>query len=317
VLIGKDNKAKASTTNGTITVDKTPKEKLDMTQKQVNEEYNVVIKESYGKDADSIGTTAYSKGFKKLIMKAVSPKIARDNQATLNQIKLVMDGFVPAKYEVATNKVVLHTRPTRAEVRKQLRGDVSKTYVGIFDSDETAVVDGVVEEALDRTMTMVAAARSNHVVLHELVHAGSVEFMRANPNHLATKRVDELFEQAKSKLSGTDINFGYWKKNKYEFLAEALSNPDMIKALVNEKPDVAMGSLSTMMDQLVDVLLRMLGKEGKALDNMHDFLVDGFVAMIEEQAGENAGTKSAELHKLLTGVAMKQKIKADLSKIVC
>jgi hypothetical protein len=115
--------------------------------------------------------------------------------------------------------------------------------------------------------------------LHEHIHAGAVEFMQKNPKDPKTVYVNNLFEKIKklgdsSRPSLNDIQEGYWRTNVDEFLAVALSNPDMM-AVLNEMP--AAGFKSTL-HKLINSLASMVGiKQGSE----NEALLNAFLQMTD------------------------------------
>lgn len=125
-----------------------------------------------------------------------------------------------------------------------------------------------------------------HSFAHEMVHAGSREFMAKYPQHAATKRMQELYQMALDKedgimaYMGEGVN-GYWKTSIDEFIAEGLSNPSLVKAL-NKIKTGSKGRLSSILKDMVETLLSMLGFRYE--DTVYNYLLDGYMAMLESQA---------------------------------
>ena len=126
-----------------------------------------------------------------------------------------------------------------------------------------------------------------HTLAHEMVHAGSIEFIRSNPEHEYTKRLEELYKEALDKkedirelATGSKYALMYWETSMEEFIAEGLSNPGLVKALQYTKTKNR-GMLTNMFRELVSTLGKMIGiKQG---DNVYKYLLDGYVAMVESQ----------------------------------
>ena len=135
--------------------------------------------------------------------------------------------------------------------------------------------------------------------VHEHIHAGAVEFMQKNPKDPKTKYVNNLFNKLLAMADGdrpslNDIQDGYWKTNVDEFIAVALSNPDLM-AFLNDMP--ATGFTSTL-HKLINTLAEMVGirqgSENEALLNI--FLQMTEVNLEEEpQLNEPASGTQGEL----------------------
>lgn len=97
-------------------------------------------------------------------------------------------------------------------------------------------------------------ALNNHVLLHEAVHAVTLDFMRNNPQAGAVKSINTLFNTVAPILSSH-----YGSKNVVEFVSEALSNPEFRSELARLNLD---GTTRTAWDKLVDAIKRILAKVG-------------------------------------------------------
>ena len=109
--------------------------------------------------------------------------------------------------------------------------------------------------------------------VHEHIHAGSMKFMAENPNDEKTKYVNRLFQRVvdnaeKKGLKILEIQGGYWTDSRDEFLAIALSNPEMMKYL-NRLKVKAEDRRVSQFTKLVNKLAQMAGikvdSEGYAL----------------------------------------------------
>jgi hypothetical protein len=96
--------------------------------------------------------------------------------------------------------------------------------------------------------------------VHEHIHAASMDFIKNNPDNVDVKFVKNLYEQLKAKGNLEGVNSDYWKLNIDEFIAEALSNPELMTAL-SKLPST---NSSNRFSDLVNKLLSMLGLEGES-----------------------------------------------------
>lgn len=143
---------------------------------------------------------------------------------------------------------------------------------------------------------------------HEMIHAGALRYMidPANKNSIPMKRMEELFKIAlanEEKIGRGMIEKGminqYWTTNIHEFVAEALSNPLLINALMQVQVD-AQPKLNSLFKQFVDTLLDMLGLKNAVKNNLFEYTLDTFAAMVGEQK-ENDN----RLNQALQGVKLK------------
>lgn len=246
--------------------------------------YDMLVKEA-GSKAELNGADfgKYSKLMKDVILKLVNPGVSRDPKLTLKAIQAIINNMT-----VTAGQYVPRNNTIKLLETNEVTGKIAET---LFNSEYTKYKDIKKElmntEVYTKRVEFVEAElkkyTNDHTMLHELVHAGSVEFMRNNPKHPATKRVRDIFELAKKEIDDTaDINFGYWKTNEYEFLAEALSNPKMIRELMSIQPKEKYSKLSNLFESLLDTLLGMIGLDIAKKESVFDYLLDGYFTMVEE-----------------------------------
>ena len=113
-------------------------------------------------------------------------------------------------------------------------------------------------------------AINNHALLHEAVHAVTVDFMANNPQAGAVKSINTLFNKVEPMLRGH-----YGAENAAEFVSEALSNPRFRSELARLNMD---GTKRTAWNKLVDAIRRILTKlglpapKGDALSKSEEFI---------------------------------------------
>ena len=124
--------------------------------------------------------------------------------------------------------------------------------------------------------------------LHESVHAAVFNYMRGDKGKAYSEEMTKLYEVVKQAAEANPemftTNRSYWSKDVDEFLAEALSKPELIKDLM--KIDVE-GILITdaeksMFEKIIDMIVEAIGlskKEDKL--NMHKYLLDSFKTAVE------------------------------------
>lgn len=124
--------------------------------------------------------------------------------------------------------------------------------------------------------------------LHEAVHAAVKNYMDSEKGKAYSEEMNKMFEVVKQASKANPemfkANKEYWKKNVNEFLAEALSDPELIKDLmkIDTEGNLITGAKKSMFDKIIDMVVEALGlskKEDKL--NMHKYLLDSFKAAVE------------------------------------
>lgn len=124
--------------------------------------------------------------------------------------------------------------------------------------------------------------------LHESVHAAVFNYMRSNKGKAYSEEMTKLYEVVKQAAKANPemftTNKSYWAKDVDEFLAEALSKPELIKDLmkIDVEGNLITGAKKSMFDKIIDMVIEALGlstKEDKL--NMHKYLLDSFKAAVE------------------------------------
>ncbi len=161
-------------------------------------------------------------------------------------------------------------------------------YDALLNSKEFKIFkDKNQAEVAARLLNAIKDVNGAHTLTHEMIHVGSSAFMKAYPEHPATKKVLALYKEALDnkayikEVTGQD----YWINSVDEFLAEALSNPVLIERFNNMSTKYGTNRLSTLFKELIDTLLGMLGF--KKNDSVYQHVMDGFAAMLEYQFNEN------------------------------
>lgn len=127
-----------------------------------------------------------------------------------------------------------------------------------------------------------------HAEVHELVHAAAYKFMTVKQTEQKAKAVQErinlLFEEAKrmAGYTGSKVHDPYWTQNVHEFIAEALSNPAVMKKLDAMPIENKLVRLSTVLRALVDALVSLVST-GKNKDSVYAYTMDGLMALMEVQ----------------------------------
>ena len=133
--------------------------------------------------------------------------------------------------------------------------------------------------------------------LHEAVHAAVKNYMDSEKGKAYSEEMNKMFEVVKQASEANPemfkANKEYWKKDVDEFLAEALSDPELIKDLmkIDTEGNLITGAKKSMFDKIIDMVVEALGlskKEDKL--NMHKYLLDSFKAAVEANRDEKEYT---------------------------
>jgi hypothetical protein len=209
--------------------------------------------------------------------------------------------IVAGQYNYITHTVEVAKIPTEKEIAEAVDSGLTAQFLKLYEvtpeNADTKVniyqqfMDANKARTLQHVLASVESVKGSHAVTHELIHAGALNYMRNNPKAEATVRINELYKEAlknKDKITrltyGGDVFSTYWQTNVEEFLAEAMSNPGLMYALSQTKTDGKKKLSKGMLRELVDTMLDMLGLSPKVKDNVLEYVMDGFAAIIEAQA---------------------------------
>lgn len=140
--------------------------------------------------------------------------------------------------------------------------------------------------------------------LHESVHAAVFNYMRSDKGKAYSDEMNKLYnvvkESAKANPDMFTANRSYWAKDVDEFLAEALSKPELIKDLmkIDVEGNLITGAEKSMFEKIIDMIVEALGlskKEDKL--NMHKYLLDSFKLAVEanRDGKEYISSKASEV----------------------
>lgn len=116
---------------------------------------------------------------------------------------------------------------------------------------------------------------TTHAVLHELTHAATVNFIRANPDHALVKELKDLLTETRSRAITLGVKLPgsakYGLKDPLEFVAEAMSNPKFQHFLLTSKP-TAQSKFTNLFNALASTVQRIFGitdpRQGQILHNV-------------------------------------------------
>ena len=255
--------------------------------------------------------TKYLSMLDNIVKEIVKPKITNDEFLLFSQSSL--ESLVPilGQHSAKKNTVTMAELNARsAEEQAQIMledyyGKVAFPELEQYSEEfvEAVMADERIQELVaankntqaEKLLKLFAETKGLHGLSHELVHAGASSFMDANPKHELTVQMNELYEEALEQAEEIDFhlaaypNSGYWKTNVDEFLAEALTNPQLVIALQNAKTMKAGRKYSAnLFKRVFDIAMKMLGfaKDG----SLYSHVLDTYVSMLENQVDTDEGT---------------------------
>ena len=231
----------------------------------------------------------YSEMYSNKIIEVIAPTIIKDSEFLTRQFSEGYFGnIVLGEYKPQDNTVFLAEMIGEdidfvldSHYNKNLEATASKATP--TDPAVASVNAALIKEYVN-------SVDADYVRFHELVHAGSVSYMIANPEDKLTKRVEELYDDVVA--SGALDPDGIWFRSKEEFLAEGMSNPEVIKVLMSIKPKTPKEYFMNAFDVLIDTALSMVGLKGERKGTIHDYLVDTFTAMLLSQEQSKVDNES-------------------------
>jgi len=231
----------------------------------------------------------------------------KNNNELLELSKTLLKGIDPiiAKYTPSINTIEM-VENLELAVYKDLRGQMINGFKErnsitkpLDKATENAIIEILKKDGMDldsnvkQIVSLFEGINKDQTLAHEMVHAGVLGFManQANKDTKAMKRMEELFQMAidsksvidKGMVDGSIIN-QYWSTNIHEFVAEGLSNPQLMNVLM-QIPVKDKSKLSSLFTEFVSTLLEMLGVKGEAKDSLYEYLLDGFMYTVEQEVG--------------------------------
>jgi hypothetical protein len=293
--------------------------------KLLQKEFAGIVKSSYGTKEPTLKD--FRAKFSDFIFSEVMPEVRTDDYAFTNILKS-LNGIELARFDSDTNTITIQEDidavTMRSKVAKEFYSEFlkdldDKTANTIFNTNEfQEPIDTTVSKIFD----IIEDSKGTDFLLHELVHSGVKEFMGRNPNEPSTLRVQSIYQYAlaNSKYLGLEgINSNYWKTNVDEFIAEALSNDDIIIALASAKPAKPVKKLTSLLTMLHTAIAVMLGKDKNTVDNLFSILLDSSLTMINKSydtaVAEDDAAELQRMHEedLASKDKEAAKISSDLS----
>ena len=227
-------------------------------------------------------------------LKAISPAAIKEVRSILNNRMEMMAG----SYDYARNEIKLLKNPSPKDVAIGIKNSMQEAVVRaqklefltdeLYEKINSKEAFKVYDIMAGDVIKELEGLKGKQTLLHELVHANTQKFMLDNKEHKATKRVQELYKMANDNRNAIDAMMtdsggidSYWSNSVDEFIAEGLSNPKFMGALMNT-PVKEMERLS-IFGELIGAITDMLGFKDKNRENMYTLLLDSTMAMTKEQ----------------------------------
>lgn len=248
-----------------------------------------------------------SKTIRRLVMDVTKPLVKRDSKVVLDAYLRGIDGALGGQYNKNKHSVKVASVPQSSWYDDTANELIDAKYFEMVDTtdindddvysymqndEEYSKLQKMKPNVVEAIKENVKYALKNSTtsLTHEMIHAGSTNFIDSNPEHVAVKRLHALYNKAlradiKSKIDAkmyyTEQGLNeYWTKSVHEFVAEALSNPRFMQALYNI--NVKDGNkLSTVFKEVYSTIMELLGFTKE--DTIYSYALDGFIAIIEAQ----------------------------------
>lgn len=224
--------------------------------------------------------------------------------AQVKYVRSILDKqsrLMAGSYDKETDIVEVLRNPTIKDyaigIRNSVMEELAKKFQVKFLSDE--VIDLLFSKEAEKGFEIKAVEaikelegiKGQQILLHEYIHSVTEKFMRENPKHPATLQMNELFNIAKGKKEEIkimtmelDLSDTYWSKNVDEFVAEGLSNPQLMLALL--KIEVPGLEKLSVFEEFIRTIVEMLGLTSNK-ENMYSLLLDSTLVMAYEQGNRD------------------------------
>ena len=246
-------------------------------------------------------------------LKAISPAAIKEVRSILNNRMEMMAG----SYDYARNEIKLLKNPSPKDVAIGIKNSMQEAVVRaqklefltdeLYDKLNSKEAFKVYDIMAGDVIKELEGLKGKQTLLHELVHANTQKFMLDNKEYKATKRVQELYKMANDNRNAIDAMMtdsggidSYWSTSVDEFIAEGLSNPKFMGALMNT-PVKEMERLS-IFGELIGAITDMLGFKDKNRENMYTLLLDSTMAMTKEQTTGTVFDTATDILKSEVGV---------------
>lgn len=249
--------------------------------------FGELVKRVTGDSIDTASATAFSSKLGDEIRDVTGVSITEDTDYALKQLRSGLGIYSSGEFNPAINNIIIGAKPSRTQVGNFIAQEFYDNIIkdsGVDVANSKALDGSIAVEAVpeaDAVFKIIKDARGTTTLLHELVHAGTVEYMDNHPQSVEVARIDDIFDYLHGNYKDLGITKGYWMKSTNEFISEALSNPEFMQELINVVPSKPVSRLTDMYSVLLNSLLQMLGFKGKELNNLFDILLDSNLKILE------------------------------------
>jgi len=167
-------------------------EQLIAEKKNADKEYAGLVQDMTGKTPDAVSLKEFSEKLSAYIFKVANIKVENNPQFALEQIHLGMKEFAPAKMDMHRGKIVIADVTDVDSIANKLSTEFYKK-VSSGELKGVDVSNATLNAEVQKVFDVINNARETHFFQHELLHAGTLEYMYLNPNNEETKRIENIF----------------------------------------------------------------------------------------------------------------------------
>jgi hypothetical protein len=170
----------------------------------------------------------------------------------------------------------------------RLRGAVGNIAVHVQEKiDGESGILGVYSRSAHQIGIRSNNPNLTHTLLHETVHAGTVDWYRANRAHPTAQKLDALLQEART-LAGNDMHQWYGLQPNHandavEFIAEALSNPKFQEYLAGLEGKRG-GQPGNILQRLKDLVKNIFGVKDPNEARLLEQAIDASTEVLDRQA---------------------------------
>lgn len=209
-----------------------------------------------------------------------------------------------AKFMEITKGVDGLTKLLYKESKEQIESDEYRDYLlEALEIDESTLTNKELFALLvkDTVATLEKSVFEQSIRLHEKIHGVVYAYVKENPESVEAKHIDKLYKAtlnlAKKKpelfVGVEEMADGtmYWQTNVQEFIAEATTNPELVKVLASIDME---GNKVNITESLLNKLVKLMSKIIGLDNSIHTVLLDNILAIAEKQ---NADRTTPKLEK--------------------
>lgn len=255
-----------------------------------------IADKAFGKllvDVTGNTTPSFAEFTKKLgnyIREATGVTVTTDKNFILDQVRSYTEKTLIefGRFTPGVNTITLGGYVSKEEVLKVVE---DSKYPGIAAMYGTEMADSIsnneeykqvdIYPVVAKIFKQIKAAKGTDVLMHELTHVGAAEYMTLNPEAASTKRINTIYNYLFQHHKELGIKEGYWKTSVDEFIAEAMSNKELVIGLMKVKPSKPLKRLSNLYEVVLGTLTSMLGLKKGQMETLFDILLDANVSILQ------------------------------------